>query len=118
MEQVPIESWLLAIAFFAFCLAMFAIALRFTRKADETRAAGVVAPGRRLAIALYVVAALHAGIGIGAWLSGADGEGLAWGVLLVSLLMAGFYVACANVTSLVHVTSKRTDRRSPRQRSR
>lgn len=89
-----------------FALAMLGVALRFgpRRGTWNQPAAALVRPGRRLMIAMYLVAGIHVLLGI---IVAARVPGAGIGVLLVLVATAVFYVLCAHSWSLAASIARR-----------
>lgn len=97
------------LGFALFALAMFGVALRYgpRRGTWNQPAAAFMAPGGRMRVSLYVLAAAHVlgGIGIAIF---APGGGVA--IMVVLLVMAGFYVLCARSLDVAERMQRRRSR--------
>src|SRR5687767_11231029 len=95
---------LLFVGFLLFALGMFGAALRFGPKRGTWNqpAAALVRPGRKMFVTMYLIAAVHAAVGLVLAFT-VPGGGPA--IFFVLLFMGGFYVLCAHSFALANKTA-------------
>lgn len=96
------------LGFALFGALLYVLTLRFgpRRGYFNQPAAKFRPPGTRVRTALYVIAVLHLVAGLVGFVAIPD-DGVSPSILIVALLAAGFYVACAQALTLVGTFSRR-----------